>query len=65
MKGRAALIAIVTLVLLAVVSAVLIVRMTTRSIDATVSAQTAEAPEIARLYIAKFGSLAAAAPSIV
>jgi signal transduction histidine kinase len=39
--------------------------MTARTIDETALVQAAEAPEIARLYIAKYGSLAAAAPMIV
>jgi signal transduction histidine kinase len=65
MKSRTAVIAIIALVLIATVSAILTVRMTARAIDDTAVVQAAEAPEIARLYIAKYGSLAAAAPSIV
>lgn len=65
MKWRGAPAAAIALVLIAVASAVLTVRMTARSIDATASAQAAEAPEIARIYIAKYGSLGAAAPMII
>jgi two-component system OmpR family sensor kinase len=65
MKSRTAILAIVALILIATASAVLIVRMTARAIDETASVQAGEAPEIARLYIAKYGSLAAAAPTIV
>ncbi len=65
MKGRAAVLAIVAFVLIATASAALTVRMTACAIDDTAAVQAAEAPEIARLYIAKYGSLAAAAPSIV
>jgi hypothetical protein len=65
MKSRTAVFAIVALVLIATASAVLTVRMTARAIDDTASVQTAEAPEIARLYVAKYGDLEHAAPSIV
>jgi signal transduction histidine kinase len=65
MKSRAAVVAIVAFVLIAVACAVLTVRMTANAIDATAAVQAAEAPEIARLYLAKYGSLAKAAPSIV
>lgn len=66
MKRRAAVFAIVAFVLLAAAaSAALTVRMTARAMDETAAAQAAEAPEVARLYIAKYGSLAAAAPTIV
>jgi signal transduction histidine kinase len=65
MKSRAAVIAIVAFVLVATMGAVLTVRMTARGIDETATVQAAEAPEIARLYVAKYGSLAAAAPTIV
>jgi signal transduction histidine kinase len=65
MKSRTAVLAIIALVLIATVCAVLTVRMTARTIDETAAVQAAEAPEIARLYVAKYGSLAAAAPSIV
>ena len=61
----AAIVAIVAFVLVAMAGAVLAVRMTARAIDQTAAVQAAEAPEIARLYIARFGSLAAAAPTIV
>jgi two-component system OmpR family sensor kinase len=64
-KSRATILAIVACVLFATASAVLTVRMTARAIDETASVQIAEAPEIARLYVAKFGSLPAAAPTIV
>jgi signal transduction histidine kinase len=65
MRGRAAVVAIVAFILIAIASAALAVRMTARAIDETATAQAAEAPEIASLYIAKFGSLRAAAPWIV
>ncbi len=65
MKSRATIFAIVACVFFATASAVLTVRMTARAIDETATVQTAEAPEIARLYAAKYGSLAAAAPTIV
>jgi signal transduction histidine kinase len=65
MKSRAAVVSIVAFVLIATACAALAVRMTACAIDDTAAVQAAEAPEIARLYIAKYGSLAAAAPSIV
>jgi signal transduction histidine kinase len=65
MRTRTAVLAIVAFVLVATASAVLAVRMAARAIDETASVQAAEAPEIARLYIAKYGSLGAAAPTIV
>jgi signal transduction histidine kinase len=65
MRSRAAVFAIALFVLVAIAGAVLAVRMTARGIDETAAVQAAEAPEIARLYIAKYGSLAAAAPTIV
>jgi len=65
MKSRAAVAGIVIVVLVATLGALLTVRMTARAIDETAAVQAAEAPEIARLYVAKYGSLAAAAPTIV
>lgn len=65
MRRRGTLFALLALVLIASAGAVLTVRMAARSIDATAHAQAAEAPEIARLYTATFGSLAAAGPTIV
>jgi signal transduction histidine kinase len=65
MKSRAAVIAVVAVILVATLGAVLTVRMTAHGIDETATVQTAEAPEIARLYVARYGSLAAAAPTII
>jgi two-component system OmpR family sensor kinase len=65
MRSRAAVVAVVAFVLIAIAGAAYIVKMTGRSIDETAAVQAGEAPEIARLYIAKYGSLAAAAPTIV
>jgi len=65
MRYRGVLITIVGVALLAIASAVLTVRMAARAIDTTATAQAAEAPDIARMYIAQYGSLAAAAPAIV
>ncbi len=65
MKSRAAVFAIICFVLVATAGAAFTVRMTARGIDETAAVQAAEAPEIARLYVAKYGSLAAAAPTIV
>jgi signal transduction histidine kinase len=65
MKSRAAVLAIVAFVFIATAGAALTVRMTAREIDETAAVQAAEAPEIARLYIARYGSLAAAAATVV
>jgi signal transduction histidine kinase len=64
-SSRAALFALVALVLVATAGAALIIRVSAASINATVAAQAAEAPEMARLYVAKYGNLAKAAPAIV
>jgi signal transduction histidine kinase len=65
MKSRAAVFAIVIFVLVSTAGAAFTVRTTARGLDETAAVQAAEAPEIARLYVAKYGSLAAAAPTIV
>jgi signal transduction histidine kinase len=64
MRSRAVVAAIVAFVLAATAGAVIAVRMTTHAIDDTAAVQAAEAADIARLYVAKYGSLAAAAPII-
>jgi signal transduction histidine kinase len=65
LKSRAAVLAIVAFLLIATAGAAFTVRMTAHEIDETAAVQAAEAPEIARLYIARYGSLAAAAATIV
>ncbi len=65
MKGRGAVIAIVTFIVLATACAAFTVRIAARTIAATATEQSAQAPDIARLYLARYGSLAAAAPTIV
>jgi signal transduction histidine kinase len=65
MKSRAAVFAVVVFTLVATAGAALTVRMTAHGIDEMAAVQAAEAPEIARLYVAKYGSLEAAAATIV
>jgi signal transduction histidine kinase len=64
MRSRAVVAAVIAFVLVATASAVFAVRLSAHALDDTAAVQAAEAPEIARIYIAKFGSLAAAAPTI-